>query len=218
MKKYYVVILLNSSLLFAQIEEPDPFEFFPSSVGNYWEYDSDSPELNDTIKKDSIGQDGSIYLWYSQPERYYGADFRIDTISNVFRRPQFSPSLEYKLSADSGVSWMVVDYSESGGGNRIEAFVDDTFKSTIFGDTTEFKRIYYYELYDGDTTITESSIHFLTRLIAKGFGLVWFYRDADDWPTELQGCIINGKKYGTLVSVEGKEEQTFNYRDRKSVV
>jgi len=174
--------------------------------------------LKRCIKKDSIGQDGSIYLWYSQPERYYGADFRIDTISNVFRRPQFSPSLEYKLSADSGVSWMVVDYSESGGGNRIEAFVDDTFKSTIFGDTTEFKRIYYYELYDGDTTITESSIHFLTRLIAKGFGLVWFYRDADDWPTELQGCIINGKKYGTLVSVEGKEEQTFNYRDRKSVV
>ena len=207
MKLIIISLLLTFSIITAQTEEPDPFDFFPSAVGNYWEYEPDKPQYNYTVLRDSIGEDGSKYLFFFDPPLYYGANYRIDTNGNVYRAPQFSYYLEYKLSADSGDTWMVQDLGE---GNITKARVEGTFKTIIFGEIVDAKRIGYYELYEGDTTITETSLRFLTNVIARGFGLIWSYAEGATWPTQLQGCIINGKKYGTVVSVEEIEEITFD--------
>jgi len=205
MKFLTTTLLFLVSLSFAQTE-PDPFSFFPSAVGNYWEYSND----NIHIVKDSLGEDGSRFIFYQDPPSRFGADFKIDTSGNVFFLPQWNEFwLEYKLTADSGDTWMVKDYNLAGGGNRIQALVEDTYYILIFDTVTLAKRIEYYELYNGDTTITESSWQFKTEVLASGFGLVWYVAGANQ-PTSLYGCIIDGKRYGALVSVKSEENIPLN--------
>ena len=201
MKIIFISILLLSSLSFTQTE-PDPFSFFPSAVGNYWEYSDETRH----IVKDSTAEDGSRFIFYQNPPSRFGADFKVDSAANVFYLPEWNEyRLEYKLTADSGDTWMVEDYNFDGGGNRIQALVEDTYYISIFDTMTLAKRIEYYILFNGDTTITESSWQIKTDVLASGFGLVWYAAGAEQ-PTSLYGCIINGKRYGTLVSVEDEEE------------
>jgi len=203
---FLIFILLSpSSLLFSQNVETDPLSFFPSEVGNYWEYEPDNPKYNYTIVRDSIAEDGSKFIFYFDPPFYYGANYKIDTNNNVYFTPQHYPELLYKLSADSGDTWMVRDVTPSGGGNRIEARVNDTYKAYVLGVVTDVMDISYYELNMGDTLINDTSYHIQRKILASGFGLVW-QGDGATRPTVLQGCIIDGKAYGTIVSVE--EEAT----------
>ncbi len=188
-----LVILINI-LLSAQTEEPDPFSFFPSRVGNYWEYDPQRQQYNYTILRDSIDEDGSKFLFFHDPP-YRGPNYKIDTSVNVFVSPQFSNLLEYKLTADSGDTWW---YSKD---RRQLARVEDTYQAYVFGEITNVKRIEYYEINEEDTTITETSLQMFTSIIASGFGLIW-QGDGATQPKVLHGCIINGKKYGSVVSVE----------------
>lgn len=200
MKTLLIILLLPLNFILAQTE-PDPYSFYPTAVGNYWEYNKKSYG----IVRDSVSQNGDRFIFHSIQPSQFGADFKIDTNANVFSWPQFSNWREYYLKADSGDTWVVDDYNEDGSGIRVQALVEDTYQTIVFGILTDAKRIEYYELYDGDTTITETSWQIKTDVLASGFGLIWEAFDAEE-PMYLLGCIIDGVKYGTLVAVRDEEK------------
>jgi len=94
------IILFNYSLL---AQTPDPNKFFPSSVGNIWEYDTPSGLLRNEIVKDSVSGASNKFIYYNSEFPTY----KIDSSYNTFWFPTGLNWLKYKLDADSGDTWMV---------------------------------------------------------------------------------------------------------------
>jgi len=118
-----------SIIMFAQ--EPDPNSFFPSSVGNIWEYDTPSGLLRNEIVKDSISEDSSKFIFYN----FEFPTYKIDSSYDTFWFPTGLNWLKYKLDADSGYTWMVAYEDSSGGRNGIKALVRNKYLSIVFWKT-----------------------------------------------------------------------------------
>jgi len=199
MKKLIIILALAVLTLIAQ--EPDPYSFFPSSVGNVWEW---SNGLRVEFIRDSIGQNLSKYLWvpgYSPPL------YKIDTNYNVFWDPvggEVGPPgnfLTYKLNADSGDLWIVDTYvQEEQDTFYMLALVRDKYPYIIFGSSTTIMEIAYFD-YQQDTTINEYSLEWLVDYLGYGFGLIQEW-EVEGGPTMvLIGCIIDGDTIGTITNV-----------------
>lgn len=79
-KLLFTFIALFNCCLFAQTL--DPYKFFPSAVGNVWEY-SGIWGSREEIYRDSVGQDGLRHLFYKYNEYYPPyATFKIDSANN----------------------------------------------------------------------------------------------------------------------------------------
>lgn len=214
MKILLICLLLTSVIVTAQTE-PDPYSFFPSAVGDKWEYEEGYSNWTYTIVRDSVGEDNSVYLFFSTEPTYYGADFKLDTNYNVIMSPQFNPRLIYKLDSDSGDTWMVAPGIPEYFIPREQAFVVDTYDVLIFGEIAPAKEIRYFLLDNGDTTVTDSSYYMWTDWIVSGFGLAQRFNYVDP-PMVLVGCVIDGNKYGTLVSVADEEKLSRAFRLRQN--
>jgi len=196
-------IVIFCTLLSKSIaQEPDPNSFFPHSVGNIWEYDT--PYWGITrfeIIKDSIGNDGRIYLFYGS---IFDPLWSIDTLAAiVYDEPINFNWQYYKLSADSGDSWMVVYEDSNSGRNGKRALVKNRYPSIVFGIPTELLEIEYYELNWGDTVINEYSIHINTETLAARFGLILnWYEEPSPLNKILRGCVIDRDTFGIITSVE----------------
>ncbi|MDH7605336.1 MAG: hypothetical protein QHH13_10575 [Melioribacter sp.] len=101
MKNLLIIIsILIVTIINAQ-EKPDPASFFPSAVGNVWEYSTDHGFVRQMIYSDSLGNDGSKFLFTDYQTNPL---FKIDTFSIVYYLP-FSLNWKlYKLEADSGTT------------------------------------------------------------------------------------------------------------------
>jgi hypothetical protein len=197
----FTFILLFNCCLFAQTL--DPYKFFPSSVGNVWEYSSG---LRTEILRDSIAQDSSVYLWVPN---YDFPLYRVDRFFNVFWDPVggiFGPGanwLYYKLDADSGDSWIVDIH------HIVDTFfvyklakVRSTYEGFFYDRSTTFKVITFYQ-YQPDSILNEFSWPELTETLAYGIGVVSVFDEEGGGPVRiLQGCIIDGDTIGILTSVE----------------
>ena len=98
---FIMSLLFITSFNICLLAQEDPNQFFPSSVGNVWEYVTPSGVAHYQIVKDSVLQDSSKYIYFainSYP------NYRIDTDFNVFLLPTFSVLNwdYYKLNSDSG--------------------------------------------------------------------------------------------------------------------
>ncbi|MEW6509316.1 MAG: T9SS type A sorting domain-containing protein [Bacteroidota bacterium] len=104
--------------------------------------------------------------------------------------PDRSIFKSYKYSFKNGS-----DYVFAGKKNAMIKF---TYWSVVFGDTVLVKIVEYLEL-------------FIIEQIAEKFGIVSMRQESPD--RFLTGAIINGKKYGTIVSVdEDLSELPLNYK------
>ena len=196
----FIFILFINQCIYAQ--EPDPNSFFPYSVGNIWEYDMPYGEIaRIEIIRDSIGKDGFVYLFYGS---IFDPSWSIDTASSVvYFLPTRSNQQYYKLTADSGDTWMVAYEDSSGGRNGIRALVRGKYPSVVFGRPTVLMEIEYYELNWGDTVINDFSWKINTETLASGFGLILNLYE-EPWPPSsvLIGCVIDGDTFGIITTVK----------------
>ncbi|MCX6121218.1 MAG: T9SS type A sorting domain-containing protein [Ignavibacteriales bacterium] len=194
MKKFIALFVFITANLNAQ--EPDPASYFPSSVGNAWEYDTQSGLQKTKIIRDSIDSKGNKYLYYYSLNK---ADRMIDTSYNVYlMHPVLDTVLYcfYKLAADSGETWTFIPDAP-----RTIARVDNVYQSFIFGKDRYVKEVGYYRPQPGDTVITESAVFERYVLLVSGIGEYYEY-DVESGPERiLLGCIINGDTLGTITSV-----------------
>lgn len=191
--------LLNCGLL---AQTPDPYKFFPSAVGNVWEYYHSTGILRYEIVSDSLLPDSSRYIYFapnSDPVYTIGLNYE------VFWIPTDSALnwLYYKLNADSGNSWIVDIH------HIVDTFyvyklakVRAVYEGIIFSRYTTFKEITYYQ-YQPDSILNEFSWPEYTETLAFGIGLVSVFDEEGGGPQRiLQGCIIDGDTIGIITSVE----------------
>jgi len=198
----FISILFINQRIYAQ--DPDPNSFFPHSVGNIWEYVTPYWGIyKSEIIGDSLGNDGLIYLFYGS---IFDPSWSIDTSSSVvYFLPTRSNKQYYKLTADSGDTWMVEpeDTIPPGKHPRFEALVKNKYPSIIFGVPTEIMEIEYYELNWGDTVINEFSWKIKTETLASGFGLtLTWYEEPSALNKGLRGCVIDGDTFGIITTVK----------------
>ncbi|MFA6597965.1 MAG: T9SS type A sorting domain-containing protein [Ignavibacteriaceae bacterium] len=207
MKKTIILLFVLANCTFAQ--EPNPYSFFPSAVGDVWEYyKTPLGILRYEIVKDSILPDGSKLIYYNSNTE---AAYRIDTAYNVYEYPQGYNWLSYKLNADSGDTWIVDVHTsdpDTNGINQDTTYIIakalGKFNTIVFGDTTTVMQIRYFT--DQKDTFVDSTdeaqpVYIWDYYLVAGVGIYAFW-DIDLGPTMiLRGCIIGGKRMGTLTSV-----------------
>jgi|GEM_PF-2151619 len=195
-------LLVFTQNIFAQ--NPDPNSFFPHSVGNIWEYNTPTGIVRYDIRRDSIGSNGQIYLFFGAG--IFDPLWSIDTASStVYYSPKILNWQYYKLDADSGETWMVYpeDTIPPGAIQRREALVINKYPWFIFGTPTEFMEIEYYDLNWGDTIINEFAWKVNTETLASGFGLIEdFIEEPPHIGRLLRGCVLDGDTFGIITSVE----------------
>ncbi|NOG98635.1 MAG: T9SS type A sorting domain-containing protein [Ignavibacteriae bacterium] len=176
-------------------QEFDPLDFFPSSVGNVWIYETPSDIVRYEIIKDSVDQYGNKFIFYYLEQPTY----QMDTMNNVYFVPYSLNWLKYKLDADSGDTWQV--RPEGTSVRRREALVTNKYHTTAFGIPSEILEIEYWNLDYGDTVINEFAIYENTEILAAGFGLLYDYTAHGPVYT-IRGCIIEQDTFGIVTTVE----------------
>ncbi|HMN23863.1 MAG: T9SS type A sorting domain-containing protein [Ignavibacteriaceae bacterium] len=199
---FFTFLTLCNWCLYAQT--PDPYKFFPSSVGNVWEYSSG---LRTEILRDSVGVDNGKYLWV---QNYSPPLYKVDTLRNVIWDPIGglfgAPAnwLYYKLDADSGEVWIIDKNVDSAYIEYKLAKVRNVSEGYFFNYPTTFKEITYYA-YQPDTIITENSFPQLTETLGYGLGIISVFDEEGGGPIRvLMGCIIDGDTIGIITSIDGE--------------
>lgn len=196
---FYFFVLFNCSLFSQTL---DPYKFFPSSVGNVWEYDQVWGFAREEIYKDSIGENDNRYLFYKYND-YYTPTPRYREDSTIYAIYRLGPErLFFKLNSDTGDVWIVDSLNPGAGTIYRLALCRNVYEGFFFNYTTTFKEITFYQ-YQFDTTLNEFSWPDFTITLAYGIGEVMNFDEGGGGPQRiLQGCIIDGDTIGIITSVE----------------
>lgn len=204
MKVIVLSLLLTLSITTAQTDEPDPSSFFPSAVGNVWEYSTQNSTYKSEITRDSIGTDNSRFLFYASYFNSKRALHKIDTLNNVYTIHTSIDTIlyhYYKLDAELGETWKV-EWDR----RRQMARVDNIYTAYLWGAERYIKEIGYYRLVYPDSTITDNSVHESYVLLISGIGEYYEF-DFESGPVRvLQGCIIDGDTLGIITSVKDTDQ------------
>ena len=204
MKKIIVVIVFTVVPIYSQ--EINPYNFFPSSIGNIWEYyQVNSGKQRYKLVKDSILSDQSKLIFFQSDS---SASYRIDTVGNVFYNPNGYNWLYYKLKVDSGDTW-IVDSIDNVNRYGLKAIVKRKYPGVIFGKPTTIMEIYYgYMPYDSEVYLEGWS-----EFLALGIGEIEKYDASGLGPQKvLVGCIIDGDTMGTITSVTSADREPISYQ------
>jgi len=79
-----------------------PESYFPSNVGNVWQYQGELAWMDWRITRDSISNNGDILLFGIRQPPEETLLYRVDTHFNVY----VGTSRLYDLKADSGDAWV----------------------------------------------------------------------------------------------------------------
>ncbi len=177
--------------------------FFPAAIGNAWHYQDQPVRI---LTRDSVAE-GNRFLFFdtsSVPE------YSIDSALHIVQYPT-NPSrriLRYNLNAPPMQWWVVQERDTTIGRRALDARVDSVFWGALFGVVTRMKAIGYYTA----QRINDSVYHYWhhQEYLAAGFGFFLSFYDPPWVPyEELVGCIIDGRRYGTLVSVNDNTPPLF---------
>jgi hypothetical protein len=173
-----------------------PKSFFPTEVGNLWQY-SGAAALwqNWAILQDSVASDRYRYLyirWGNAPPSW---EFRLDTAFNVYRGAGLWGDTLYRLADDSGDVW-----SRAG---RYYAWVLRTYQDVVFGRTSTVKVIRSGPFHPDSGG---NSFYFTEQRLASGFGVIYHWEEPGN-VVFLRGCVVAGDTFGTIVSVKGKQQE-----------
>ncbi|MGE5433007.1 MAG: T9SS type A sorting domain-containing protein [Syntrophomonadaceae bacterium] len=198
----------------------DTSDFFPMQIGNYWEYKSSTAQGDScwkiTIVGDTLMPNGKRYFqFHLKSFGVYGSDY----INWFYRKdsndvyisggPGCNTTYEYKIFdltpglKDSTV-WETCRYpyfeKPLGRGVRISynySYSDwypQPVEARFFVDVT-FDSLFKITKWGP----SDASEHII---LVKGIGMVYKGWVSDEHPYYLEGAIINGKKFGTITSVE----------------
>jgi len=175
----------------------DPYSFFPSQVGNFWQYSGNNLS-EERITKDSILSDGSKYLYINGWTR---PTYQIDTNYTVIFDPFYEiPETLFVLNAEKDDKWWVKKYYEDSilvGGYT--AKVTKIYEGNFLGKDAVFKVISDYVVFTVGNSLIEEWNHDI--VLASGIGIV--YEDIEaEAPKYLISAIINGDTLGTIVGIE----------------
>lgn len=199
--KYLFNFILLSTCLFAQVE--DPMNFFPSSVGNVWEYSTVIGLRRETIYKDSVDQYGYryIFLTYNDYIQTHPA-FMIDSTSNLIKSIYSVHVIwdYYKLDADSGDIWIA--YYDSSSATYRMALCRGEYSFYYFGSSVICKDFTFFKS-QPDTIINQYSFPHYTITLAYGIGEIINFDEGGAGPQRvLRGCIIDGDTLGIITIVD----------------
>jgi len=192
MKILSTALLLLLFVLSLSAQPDTTKNFYPLQVGNVWQYRVEDPSGSTyigtgTIIRDTLMPNGKKYYVFQD-----GFVLRIDDSLNTYRYgyPERSgESLVDKLGAKPSETWI-----SSRGPSIGEAMMLGYRREVIFGDTVETRRILYQR---ADERLIDFADKFGPFYVVVELGIRSF----------LIGAIINGKRYGNLVSVPEREEQ-----------
>lgn len=197
-------MLFVARLAFPQ--KDNSLEYFPHSVGDYWEYQVSDRTGSDvwqyTILNKSIDKFGNILLNFQriQIQNMIVEEFSyyIDKNNSVINCSSVGQDIiEIKLNSVKGEEWL------SSTDTNINVRLDSIYAGECFGKETTFKVFGQYQTKSGKNEDTKDQ-YLGSSILAKGFGYVEM--NGINSPTKrLQGCIINDDTLGILTTVQGVE-------------
>jgi hypothetical protein len=194
MKKNLIITVLLIILSFNYTLAQEPESYFPSHVGDLWQYYGAVSLWQDwNILRDSVANDGYRYLYINFPN--YNQQFwwyRIDSAFSVYRfngTNRWGDTL-YHLSADSGDIWL------RGPGGY--AWVYDKYQGVIFGKTETIKVIRSGPVHPDSGG---NEWYFTEQYLASGFGVI-YHKEEPYGELILKGCIINSDTFGVITTLE----------------
>ena len=210
MKSHYIIIsLLISTFCFPQIDTTKK-DFLPLKIGNLWQYRNESNNLgNQKVIADTVIDEINYFLLIHSLPSTHGV-LRIDSLYRIINRyggPFWGDtcggntpyeSSVYHLNEEDSTVWKICD--------GLTGFFDDELVRfnrirlmNIFGQPREVMEFDYGGVFQGDTT------WFYGARLVKGIGIIE-ERYYEGSYLILQGCIINGIQYGTIVSIDDQSE------------
>lgn len=209
MKSYYIIIsLLIITICYPQIDTTKK-DFLPLKIGNLWQYRDESNNLGiQEVIGDTILDGINYFLLIHSLPSIHGV-LRIDSLYRIINRgggPFWGDSCGgntpyessvYHLNEEDSVVWKICD------GLFLEQFVrfNGIRIMNIFGQPCEVMEFDY-----GGVANVGDTIWFYGARLAKGIGIIeeWHY----EWNYYiLQGAIINGIQYGSIVSIDNPKEE-----------
>ncbi|MAT59335.1 MAG: hypothetical protein CMF23_15290 [Ignavibacteriae bacterium] len=219
-----VLFFVLSSFCFAQInieylnDVPEEFkekyfsqkrDYNPLQVGNIWQYYDAEYNVHSTIK---VLQDSII-----NGKKY----FKKSIFPEFTTRPDANISWE-RNDTTSGVSFMLDFEDVNNNGDFFEELPLDslenpywsrykTYKYPFFGgiEKTTLVKDTSWVILEGDTVISRTfeiiDLFWIEEIIEK-FGIFWNWSESP--ARYCTGAIINGRQYGTIVSVYDNSERT----------
>jgi len=205
---YKVCVIIIVLVVNSIAQTVDTLSFFPSAVGNVWEYSGgEFGSGREEIYKDSIDNEGLRYIFYKYDDSYQTKPaYKIDSLNSIVYEVPYNPNnphwIYYKLDADSGDYWIVYVSPQNDTLNAYKlAKVTAVYQGYFYNRFTTFKDITYYNL-QPDSVITEQSWPDWTITLAAGIGEI-LQIDEDGTPQVVfSGCIINGDTVGTITSIQ----------------
>lgn len=185
----------------------DTSDFFPLQNGNIWSFAASTiygPEyLNVKVIKDTLLPNGQVYKYISGyfGESYYRTDS--NKIYQYYGDSVACSEREFKyldFTANDSASWEICrDLGSCGNARGISSTYYDYTYYTYLNKPLETKH-FQGVLLDGNDTIwtpCDGSEYWFSKAI--GISRIFIFNVGDFW---LQGAIINGHQFGTLVNVE----------------
>src|SRR6266700_2668731 len=174
-----LVILVGAAIPNVVLAQ-SPAELFPHHVGDRWDYETFNMPGITTLRvtRDSIAGNGDTFIEYNNAG---GWQYKIDTLFQIFTVVAFSPTLMYKLSADTGDIW-------STGWSPAYAWVERMDTEIVFGKARLTKVFRFSEAHrdSGGESMWVYERHF-----SQGVGMVWEEAEPSQ-VTFLLGCVIAG--------------------------
>jgi hypothetical protein len=189
-----VVFSLVAMVQFCVAQSPE--SFFPSQVGDLWQYEGDiGPRTNWQIVRDSVGADGSRYLFdgavYAQGEL---PRYRIDTSLDVYDEPffwgEYGGRRLYRLAAETGDVWKLVETQSYYG------WLYSTDTTVLFGVPTIVK-VFRHGPSHPDSG--GNSFYTTEHHLASGFGLTYTWEEPF-FRTWITACVVDGDTFGIVLS------------------
>ncbi len=194
------------SLLFSQIDTAK-LQFYPLQIGNLWQYRGEGSGVIWTIKiiGDTVIND-RMYYKRANPNYPQNAGFvRVDSAYHVVQRQadqeeEYNPI--YRLNEPLGSAYQIP--SDVAGASVICKGTKDIMKYASYVESAIGPGMDAMIFYPGkiDTVQMDTCVASEFRFIlVKGLGVYREEYEADRF-MQLTGAIINGVKWGTIVSVE----------------
>jgi len=204
---FRVIILLSVAFFFRHLNARDTTNFFPHHLNNLWEYYditffSEIDTVQIKVVFDSTDSAGNHYVsmdeYFINPltHRIYH-HYIIDTSGNIYSTTGLFtyPALIYKADAQQGDIWVAFDF---GGGYGI-AKLKKVYTDSLFGFSSTFKEIWYYNT--SDTSDTTLWLLQYADILAGGLGRV--FRGGGEAISDqyLKGAVIDGVTYGDITQI-----------------
>lgn len=188
--KILLIIIVISQITFAQTQ--NNLDFFPHHVGDIWQYSSspDGEFYELKITRIDTSNDKKWNLLFFNNKSFATWKINLDSaLVYEYLVDQEEWFLDFKLNAPEGDWWLRYN-------NNVWAQYAGPITEERWNQILRLKKYYQYDIIPPDTIPPFTGY---VEFLAEGIG--YYGSSWEGGNEELLGCIIDGVKYGTIVSV-----------------